>query len=60
MTVGRPQGGLDASAPDDYDSILVIDSSQPTDPVDFGKKRRLGRRARKKWNKNTLNSDRTP
>jgi hypothetical protein len=40
---------------DDYDSISVIDSSSPNDPVDSGKKRRLGQRARKTWNKNTPN-----
>jgi hypothetical protein len=59
MTVGRPQGGLEASAQADYDSILVIDSSNPTAPVDSKKKKRLCQRARKKQNKNTLTSDRT-
>jgi hypothetical protein len=59
MTVGRPQGRPDAPASDDYDSILVIDSSSPTDHVDSGKKRLLNYRARKKRNKNTPNSDRT-
>ena len=48
MTVGRPQGGLDASAQDVYDSILVIDSSNPTVPVDSKKKKLLGQRTRKK------------
>ena len=45
---------------DVYDSISVIDSSNPTDPVDYGKKRRLGRRVRKMLNKNTPHSAGTP
>ena len=46
-------------ASDDYDSIVVINSSGLPDHVDSGKKKRLNYRARKKRNKNTPNSDRT-
>ena len=46
-------------ASDDYDSIVVIDSSGPPDHVDSGKKKRLQHRVRKKMNTNTPNSDRT-
>ena len=45
---------------DDYDSILVIDSSSPNVPVHSGKKKRLGRRVRKMLNKNTQHSTETP
>ena len=44
---------------DDYDSIVVIDSSGPTDHVHSGKKKRLHFRNRKKKNTNAPNSDRT-
>ena len=44
---------------DDYDSIVVIDSSGPTDHVHSGKKKRLHFRNRKKKNTNVPNSDRT-
>ena len=46
-------------ASDDYDSIVVINSSGLPDHVDSGKKKRLNYRTRKKRNKNTPNSDRT-
>ena len=39
----------------DYDSLSVIDSSSPNVPVDSGKKKRLGQRARKTRNKNPPN-----
>jgi len=45
---------------DDYDSIVVIDSSGPTDHVHPEKKKRLQLRVRKKMNTNATNSDRTP
>jgi len=45
---------------DEYDSIVVIDSSGPTDHVHPEKKKRLQLRVRKKMNTNATNSDRTP
>ena len=44
---------------DDYDSIVVIDSSEPPHPTHPGKKKRLQLRVRKKMNTNATNSDRT-
>ncbi len=44
---------------DDYDSIVVIDSSETPDHVHSGKKKRLHFRNRKKKNTNTPNSDKT-
>ena len=44
---------------DDYDSIVVIDSSGHRDHVTSEKKKRLQHRVRKKMNTNTTNSDRT-
>jgi len=46
-------------ASDDYDSIVVIDSSGHRDHVTSEKKKRLQHRVRKKMNTNTTNSDRT-
>jgi hypothetical protein len=45
---------------DDYDSILVIDSSNPNVPVHSGNKKRLGQRVRKMLNKNTPHSTEKP
>ena len=46
--LGQRLQPITAPASDDYDSILVIDSSSPPDHVDSGKKKRLSYRARKK------------
>ena len=45
---------------DDYDSIVVIDSSNPSAPVHPKNKKRLGQRDRKKLNKNAPHSTGTP
>ena len=44
----------------DYDSISVIDSSSPSAHAHPENKKRLGRRVRKKLNKNTPHSTGTP
>ena len=44
----------------DYDSILVIDSSSPSAPVHPGNKKRLSQRVRKMLNRNALHSSETP
>ena len=44
----------------DYDSILVIDSSSPSAPVHPGNKKRLSQRVRKMLNTNAPHSTRTP
>jgi len=44
----------------DYDSISVIDSSNPSAPVHPENKKRLGQRVRKKLNKNAPHSTGTP
>jgi hypothetical protein len=44
----------------DYDSILVIDSSSPSAPVHPGNKKRLSQRVRKMLNKNAPHSTGTP